>query len=291
MKQVTAKAPADGDTVGNARFRNWVARRCSPRSTMILIMFATTAAGSIASFILLHAGVTHFGIRYSLAVLAAYGTLVALISLWGRYEARRLEQGDAPSGARGTVANFVDAGGGDIWPGWGGGGGGTSASARVSGGGKFGGGSSGGAGASASYDNASTPAIASSAGPGRSSSGGSSSGGGGFSLDLDGDEIVVLLLVIAAVALAFLAAAYIVWIAPKFLGDVLASTVAGAGMSHQITRHEPGWLGLVIKRTIWPALAVFVMFTAAGFALQSYAPGARTLHEAWEYHLARHAAQ
>jgi hypothetical protein len=255
---------------------------------MTLIMFATTATGSITSFILLHAGVTNFGIRYSLAVLAAYGTLVALISLWSRYEARRLEQGNAPSSAGGTVANFVDAGGGDVWQGSGGDSG-TSTSARVSGGGKFGGGgSSGGAGASAAYDNESTPAIASSAGPGRSSGG---SGSGGFSLDLDGDEIVVLLLIIAAVAVAFLAAAYIVWIAPKFLGDVLASTVASAGMSHQITRHEPGWLGVVVKRTIWPALAVFVMFTTAGFALQSYAPGARTLHGAWEYHLARHAVQ
>jgi hypothetical protein len=284
---VDSKAGVAGDGVRGTRLRNWVAQQCSPRGAMVLIMFGTTAAGSVTSFLLLHAGVTHFGIRYALAVIVAYATLVGLIGLWGIYEARRLGQKDAPARSHGTGSNLVDGGGGiNIWPVSGGGGSSAGSSARFAGGG----GRFGGAGASAAYDSdGSTPAVAASAGSGHSSSSGSS--GGGFSIDLDGDEIVVIILVVAAVAVALLAAGYIVWIAPKFLGDVLASTVAGAGMSHQIASHEPGWLGVVFKRTALPALAVFVMFTGAGFALQHYAPGAGTLHGAWQYHLARHAEQ
>ena len=120
--------------------------------------------------------------------------------------------------------------------------------------------------------------------------GGSSSGGGGFSIDLDGDEVLVIILVVLAVAAAFAAAGYVVWIAPDFLGDVLASTVAGAGLSRKVLRHEPGWLGLVIRRTVWPAAAVLAMFTLAGFALHSYAPEARTLAGVLEHHEVRHAA-
>jgi hypothetical protein len=285
-QSVGSKVVSSGETGGGARLRNWFAQQCSPRGAMVLIIFGTTAAGSVTSFLLLHAGVTHFGIRYALAVIAAYAALVGLIGLWGFYEARRLQQKEAPARNRATGANLVDDGGGvNIWPGSGGGGSSAGSSARFSGGG----GRFGGAGASAAYDgDGSTPAVAASTSSGHSSGG---SSGGGFSIDLDGDEIVVIILVVAAVTAALLAAGYIVWIAPKFLGDVLASTVAGAGMSHQIASHEPGWLGVVFKRTALPALAVFVMFTGAGFALQNYAPGARTLHGAWEYHLARHAEQ
>ena len=301
MKQAGSNATADGDAAGTTRLRAWVARRCSPRSTMILMMFGTTAVGSIASYLLLHAGVTHFAIRYALAVMASYATLVALIGLWCRYEVRRLEKGDTPSGRRGTRSNLADGDGIDVLQGSGGGSGSGSGSSGPAGGG----GGSGGAGASSSFDDAATPGNApstsfirsSSGGGGRSSGGGGGrssgggSGGGGFSLDLDGDEVLVVLLVVAAVAVALFAAGYVVWIAPDFLGDVLASTVAGAGISHHVTRHEPGWVGLVVRRTIWPALAVLAMFTVAGFALQSYAPGARTLHGAWQHHLARHAEQ
>ena len=59
-------------------------------------------------------------------------------------------------------------------------------------------------------------------------------------------------------------------------------------MSHRVMRHEPGWLGVVIRRTVWPALALLTMFTIAGFALQSYAASARTLSSVWEHHLTRH---
>lgn len=285
MTQESSSPTAPHKPLRGARLRVWVAKRCSPRSTMMLMLLGTTASGSLASYLLLHAGVTHFGIRYAFAVLAAYATLVGLIGLWSHYEARRLGRDEPSSGSSGKSSNLLESDSVDLSSGSGGGSGSGSGS-----GGRFGGGGgrSGGAGASSSFSESGgspgTPAYQPVA------SGGGSSGGGGFSLDLDGDEVVVILLVVAAVVVALCAAGYVVWIAPDFLGDTLAATLAGTSMSRRVMRHEPGWLGLVIRRTIWPALALLTMFTVAGFALQAYAPGARTLLGAWEHHLARHEA-
>jgi uncharacterized membrane protein YgcG len=283
------------------RIRNWVSQRCSPRVAMSVLLLATTAAGSLASFVLLHAGVTHFGIRYALAVLASYAVLIGLIRLWVRYEARRLEGGNGGSPA--NALDLLDGNGSSSGSSWGGGGGGGGSGRLSAGGGRFGGG-----GASGSYDDGATSAKLWSSSPSPStpssplvsegtssagnagSSGGSGKGGGfGFSIDLDGDEIIVLILVLLALTAAVLAAGYIIWIAPNFLGDMLLATVAGAGLSRKVSSHEPGWMGLVVKRTALPAVAVLVMFTIAGFALQHYAPGAGTLHGVWQAHLARHA--
>ena len=241
---------------------------------MISMMLATTAAGSIASYVLLHMGVSHFGVRYALAVLAAYGALFGMIVLWARYEERRLLNGDD---ARSDASDALDVLNG-----------GNSGGSTSSGGGspRFagGGGRSAGGGASASYEVASPRAALVSSGSAKSGG-----GGGGGSLDLDGDELIVVILVVLAIAGALLAAGYIIWVAPTFLGDVLASGVAGVGISHRITQHEPGWMGLVLKRTAVPACAVVMLFTFAGFALEHYAPGARTLHGAWQVHIERHA--
>ena len=245
---------------------------------MIAMMLATTAAGSIASYLLLHMGISHFGVRYALAVVAAYGTLFGMIVLWARYEERRLLKGD--DAGRKNASDALDLVNGDNSGGntsLGDGGGGESP--RFSGGG----GRSAGGGASGSYEDASSRAAFVSSGSAQSG------GGGGSSLDLDGDELIVVILVVLAIAGALVAAGYIIWIAPTFLGDVLVSGVAGVGISHRITQHEPGWMGLVLKRTALPACAVLVLFTFAGFALEHYAPGARTLHGAWQVHIERHA--
>jgi len=39
-------------------------------------------------------GVSHFGVRCGLAVLAAYGTLFGRVGLWARYKERRLLNDD-----------------------------------------------------------------------------------------------------------------------------------------------------------------------------------------------------
>ena len=270
----------------NSRFRTWVSQRCSPRSAMTLILLATTAVGSIASFLLLHGGVSHFAIRYGLAVLVAYATMLALIGLWARYEKRRFEQQNGLAGKDG-VSSLVGSGGGN-WS-FGSSGGSSSGGAKWSGGG----GTSGGGGASASFAGGRAPlaaAAVTSSGDSSASSSTSSSGshgsGSGFSFDLDGDEIVVVILVVLAVVAAIAAAGYIVWIAPTFLGDVLAASVAGAGISHRVAKPGEDWLTVALKRTVWPAAGVMLVFVIAGAALHHYAPGARTLHDVWRYHLA-----
>lgn len=53
------------------RVRRLLARRAWPRLQMSLILSATGAAGFLASFALLHAGVWRIWLRYALAVLIA----------------------------------------------------------------------------------------------------------------------------------------------------------------------------------------------------------------------------
>src|SRR5262245_18684524 len=146
MQQPAIKAAEEAETRDRTRLRAWVAKRCSPRGAMTLILAGTTGAGSVASYLLLHAGVTHFGIRYALSILTAYSVLLALIHLWSRYEMRRIGGG----GKRGSVdfgdaLNLADTGGG-----------GSSFSTGSGGGGglRFGGGGGrfGGGGASAAFD-------------------------------------------------------------------------------------------------------------------------------------------
>src|ERR1039458_2451971 len=85
------------ETAESSRLHAWVARRCSPRSAMMAIVMATTTAGALSSFGLLHLGVSHFALRYALAVSAAYGTMLGLIALYSRYEARRFLEGARPA--------------------------------------------------------------------------------------------------------------------------------------------------------------------------------------------------
>ncbi len=136
----------------STRLRKWVARCCSPRRTMTLVLFLTGTIGSLASFTLLNAGVTHFCIRYALAVLIAYGALIGLLALWGQYEARRYRRNDNSS-ARSPTSNLLDRGG-DVWPQWDTDGPSAGDGAVRGGGGRFGGG-----GASSSFSNTSSVAT------------------------------------------------------------------------------------------------------------------------------------
>ena len=64
------------------RVRRLLMRRSLPRVLMSLILAATGAAGFVASFLMLHLGVSRMWLRYALAVLFAYGVFIVLLRVW-----------------------------------------------------------------------------------------------------------------------------------------------------------------------------------------------------------------
>ncbi len=57
-------------------------RKSSPRLQVSLILGLTGLAGLLTSFSLLHAGITWMWIRYSIAILVAYGAFLLMLRLW-----------------------------------------------------------------------------------------------------------------------------------------------------------------------------------------------------------------
>ncbi|WP_291020391.1 hypothetical protein [Hydrogenophaga sp.] len=224
-----------------------------PRLQMGLLVALTGAAGLLASFLLLQAGLSAMWLRYPLALALAYLVFLALLWLWLRTRAEDwLADAPAGSGDGGAGASRGAASSGPHEP--------------VSGGG----GDFGGAGASAGFD---APA---SAPPGPIASGGSSSG---FDVG-DADEFALPLVVIAlAIGLA-LSSFYVVYTAPALLAELLLDGVLAATLYRRLrglsTRH---WIETAVRRTALPFALTAVFLLLCGAAMAWYAPDARSLGE------------
>lgn len=68
--------------------RIYFAYRRWPRATMAAIVSASGAAGFVASYAMLHAGIANMAVRYPLAVLAAWAFFLLLVRLWAEAERR-----------------------------------------------------------------------------------------------------------------------------------------------------------------------------------------------------------
>ena len=67
------------------RTRDRLQRHGAPRLEMASIVLVTAAAGLLASFLMLHAGVTSMAVRYPSAILIAYGLFLAQMAAWARW--------------------------------------------------------------------------------------------------------------------------------------------------------------------------------------------------------------
>lgn len=98
-------------------------------------------------------------------------------------------------------------------------------------------------------------------------------------IDLDAFALIAIALV--AILSGILISAYVVWIAPELLAELL---VDGLIMSRIYARlkltDRSSWFPGVLRRTWLPALLTAVLFSLAGFALQMLAPRAVSLGEA-----------
>jgi hypothetical protein len=229
----------------------------------------TGLAGFLISFSLLRFGMTRMWLRYSLAILLAYCVFLLLLRLWLFLQRPRLDE-------------LPDLSGLDINA--------TGRSSYVEETFKFsgGGGDAGGAGAGGNWgfsltSSSSSSSVSTSSGGGGASSGGGGGGGGGGGLGgLDLDEGWAVVLVIVAVAGALLASLYVVYVAPALLAEILVDGILVTGLYRKIKGIEQRhWLRAAVRKTLAPALITATLFALAGWALQSVAPKAHSIGEAW----------
>ena len=245
------------------RFRQRILRQYFVRFHMGLLLTATTAAGLIASKLLLLAGLHAVLWRYPLALAFAYLTFFGLTRLWVAYV---LAGGTLSlSSVDGASLDLADLSTGSSTP---------SSGSSFS----FGGGDSGGGGASSSWDS-STSASFSSPAPG-------SSGGGSWfpslDLDIDLDEGIWILVALAAlVAVIFASGAYLIYAAPTILPDVACNALLAGCVTGAARRAEQeGWASSVWRSTRMPFLLVFCLTLALAWAVHHTCPTAATMLQA-----------
>lgn len=226
-----------------APLRAYLEQQEFPRLQMFLFVSVTGLAGFLADWLMLHAGVHRMMWRYGLAVLLAYLPFLGMLRLWLHAQGVRVAPGSILlPDGEDAIEGIVD--GADL------------GSDLV------------GSGARVAEEGVSLPSLS----------------GGGDALDLGGDldEMVVVVLVIAALVGLFMAVGYLVWQAPAIFAELLLDGALSAGLYRRLRRVEANsFLGTAFRKTFGPFLLVSLLMGAAGWGLQSYAPQARTLRGAW----------
>ena len=222
-------------------------RHTWPRAQMALLVALTGAAGLLASFLLLQAGLQTMWLRYPLALGAAYLVFLALLWLWLRTNAQ--DYIDAPGGL-GDTGGTPD---------------GAALPTPVSGGG----GDFAGGGASASFDAPDTVTNPLSDGLGSVA---------------DADEFAIpLAVVVFAIGLA-LSSLYVVYAAPVLFAELLLDGALAATLYRRLrgleSRH---WIESALQRTAGPFLLTALFLILCGAAMQWYAPQAHSLGDVLQH--------
>lgn len=256
------------------RIGNFLVRRGIPRVQMTMMVAATGLAGFLFSAGMLHLGLHSLWLRYPLAVLFAYGVFLLLLRLWIFYWHRRLYHQESSSGSTADVVS--DGFPADVSlplgiPSESAAG----AAPDLSG---FTGGDSGGGGAEVSL------------GDGESSSGGILNRlSGAADFDLDCDELIVIIVIAAAVLASVLSAVYIIFIAPTFLAEILLDGVLVSGLYRHLKKVEQhSWLESALRRTWIPVTVTACIFLILGFGFHAYAPEAKSIGEVWRHYQHAH---
>jgi hypothetical protein len=93
-----------------------------------------------------------------------------------------------------------------------------------------------------------------------------------------GDELVLVVLVVAVLAAAIWAAVWVVWMAPGLFAEILVDAALARGLYRRLPgSEEPNWLKTAIHRTIWPILVSAVVLGLLGAAMQHFVPTASSI--------------
>lgn len=235
------------------------------RLQMLGVVTLAALAGFLASFVLLHMGLTTMAIRYAIATIAGYAAFVVCVRIWlvGRDTSSHLTD----DGRRSSWWNLNGIGrlGGQ--------------SAAKTGESLFKGGRSGGAGASASFgtpDVAKTQMFAMAAPQAQTSSGGLP-GLGNVKIGGGKGKGALPLIVIALIVIGIAVVGRVVWQSPNLIAEILVDgAVAGTAMRgmQRANRHREID---VVAHTWVPALIVLVLMVAIGAAGQYFRPDAASI--------------
>ncbi len=236
--------------------RRILERRGTARLQMSLMVCATGLSGFLSSVLMLELGLEQMAVRYGLAVLIAYLVFLFLVWLWVLHNRRTLDAGVVLDGLD-VLEPIVD-----LVPG----GGGSAESVGPS------------LPAEAPFSDAPTTASSPSAADSLSDAGSTISSG------FDLDEAIVVVVVAVAVLSALAAAAYVIWIAPAMLGEVMVDGVLSVGLYRRLSQVDrKHWLEGVVARTVFPFLWVGLFFVVAGAVMQRYAPEAISIGGVWQH--------
>lgn len=226
-----------------ARLRGKLERESYPRLQMLLLVTLTGAAGFLASFLLLLAGLNAMWLRYPASIAIAYAVFLMLLWIWLRW------RGD---GADASV---------DLGP-----------SGRGSGDAGYGkGGSFDGGGASANYE-PSDGGLLDGVGDGALEAVGSAE-------DLF-IPLALLAAICAALGAAVFMMFSLVSSAPLLFAELLVDGLLSASLYRRLRGLDRAhWIEPAIRRTRWAFLAAAVTVAVFGAGLALYAPGAHSLGE------------
>lgn len=227
-----------------ARLRGKLERDSYPRLQMLLLVTLTGAAGFLASFLLLLAGLRAMWLRYPASIAIAYAVFLMLLWIWLRW--RGDEGGDAsvdlsPSG-RGSGDSYCGNGGSFD-------GGGASGNYEPSGNGLF-----------------------------------DSVGDGALDAVGSAEDLLIPLALLAAICAASSAAVFMMFSlvssAPLLFAELLVDGLLSASLYRRLRGLDRAhWIEPAIRRTRWTFLATAVTVAVLGAGMALYAPGAHSLGE------------
>lgn len=235
-----------------ARLQTLIEAQSNPRFALFFIIFLAGVSGFVTSVSLLQMGLTHMGIRYPLALLAAYLVFLLLLWLWLRTREDPSDIADLPLPSGGNGGSSLPE---------------ANVPILRPGGGNFGGG-----GASADFDSGdlvgtvvkskaeiahgATETVVAAAGEGCA-------------------VVVVVFVGLAAIG------AVLVWVlsmAPVFLAEIVLDAILIATLYKRLRKLDGAyWWQAMVRRTRIPFLVAVCIAGIGGTILHWYAPAAQTL--------------
>lgn len=233
-----------------------------PRVHCMLIVTVSMAAAFLTSFVMLVVHVNWMAVRYGAAALAGYATFLFLLHAWVRWKWSRFKPTDDGSDLVDVAANTIDL------P--------LDLASLPRGAARFagGGGRSGGGGASGAFGSP-VQAASASVKPG---------GGGGWTLDFDGDDLVWVIVAVAAAFAGIVAVGYVIWIAPTLLAEAIVNGAIAGKVYHGLRKHQDDfWTSQSFRHTIVSTIVVIVCASLVGYAFNRIAPEARSIGGVWAH--------
>lgn len=226
------------------RIRATLEREGYPRLQKLLLVAITGAAGFLASYVLLRAGVTAMWLRYLIAVAIAYIVFLALLWLWIRTKADDyMDVSSLPGGGRSRGVEFSG-----------------------------GGGEGGGGGATGSFDIDESPMSV--------QPGDNSPIGDVLSSAAEAEDFAIPLVALAVLAVLALSSLWVIYSAPVFFAELVLDGILATTLYRRLRRLESKhWLETAVRRTLVPFICVAIIAALTGWGAALHSPGAHSLGE------------